>query len=83
MEIGVDVNAVGPEVKRASRRRQTAVRECHRVLVKSGADPNTRNRRKQTPLGTLLAENPDGAAKFEIAARQDTVDLLRELGARG
>ena len=83
VEMGVDVNAVGPggdtALHDAARQRFVTVIE---FLVKSGADPNIRNRRKQTPLGILLAENPDGAAKFEIAARQDTIDLLRKLGAR-
>ena len=81
--MGVDVNAVGPggesALHDAARQRFVTVIE---LLVKSGADLNTRNRRKQTPLGTLLAENPDGAGKFETAARQDTIDLLRKLGAR-
>lgn len=83
VEMGVDVNGVGPggdtALHDAARQRYVSVIE---FLVKSGADPNTRNRRKQTPLGTLLAENPDGAGKFETAARQETIDLLRKLGAR-
>ena len=83
VEMGVDVNAVGPggesTLHDAARQRFVSVIE---FLVKSGADLNTRNRRKQTPLGTLLAENPDGAGKFETAARQETIDLLRKLGAR-
>lgn len=83
VEMGVDVNAVGPggdtALHDAARQRFVTVIE---FLVKSGADLNARNRRKLTPLGTLLAENPDGAGKFETAARQDTIDLLRKLGAR-
>ena len=83
VEMGVDVNGIGPggdtALHDAARQRFVSVIE---FLVKSGADLNTRNRRKQTPLGTLLAENPDGAGKFETAARQDTIDLLRKLGAR-
>lgn len=83
VELGDDVNAAGPggdtALHDAARQRFVTVIE---FLVKSGADPNSRNRRKQTPLGTLLAENPDGAGKFETAARQDTIDLLRKLGAR-
>jgi ankyrin repeat protein len=82
VEMGVDVNAVGPggdtALHDAARQRFVSVIE---FLVKSGADPNSRNRRKLTPLGTLLAENPDGAGKFETAARQETIDLLRKLGA--
>jgi ankyrin repeat protein len=82
VEMGADLNAVGPggdtALHDAARQRFVTVIE---FLVKSGADPNIRNRRKQTPLGTVLAENPDGAAKFEVAARQDTIDLLRKLGA--
>jgi ankyrin repeat protein len=83
VEMGVDVNAVAPggdtALHDAARQRFVTVIE---FLVKSGADLNIRNKRKQTPLGTLLAENPDGAGKFEIAARQETIDLLRTLGAR-
>ena len=30
---------------------------------------------------SISAENPDGAGKFETAARQETIDLLRKLGA--
>ena len=82
VEMGVDVNAVGPggdtALHDAARQRFVTVIE---FLAKSGADLNARNRRKLTPLGTLLAENPDGAGKFETAARQDTIDLLRKLGA--
>jgi ankyrin repeat protein len=83
VEMGVDVNAVGPggdtALHDAARQRFVTVIE---FLVKSGADLNSRNRRKLTPLGTLQAENPDGAGKFETAARQETLDLLRKLGAR-
>ena len=82
VEMGVDVNAVGPggdtALHDAARQRFVTVIE---FLVKSGADLNARNRRKLTPLGTLLAENPDGAGKFETAARQETINLLRKLGA--
>jgi ankyrin repeat protein len=83
VEMGADVNAVTPggdtALHDAARQHYVKVIE---FLVKSGADPSVRNKRKQTPLGTVLAENPDGAAKFETTARQDTIDLLRKLGAR-
>jgi ankyrin repeat protein len=83
VEMGVDVNAVTPAgdsaLHDAARQHYVKVIE---FLVKSGADPNVRNKRKQTPLAIVLAENPDGAAKFEMTARQDTITLLQKLGAR-
>jgi ankyrin repeat protein len=36
------------------------------LLLKYGANPNTRNIRHQTPLHTLLSDNPDRLDAFRI-----------------
>jgi ankyrin repeat protein len=78
--MGVDVNAVDPAgntaLHDAARQRFATVIE---FLVSRGADPNIRNKRKQTVLGAVMAENPDTATS-EVE-RQRTIELLRKLGS--
>ena len=78
--MGVDVNAVDPAgntaLHDAARQRFATVIE---FLVSHGADPNIRNKRKQTVLGAVLAESPETAAGE--ADRQRTIALLRKLGS--
>ena len=54
-----------------------------RVLAERGADLNVRNKRGLTPLGALVgrgnAKNADTSAR---STREDTIALLRSLGAR-
>ena len=50
-----------------------------KLLVERGADLNARNKRGLTPLGALLGR---AGARTESASRQNTIALLRALGAR-
>jgi ankyrin repeat protein len=80
VDMGVDVNAVDPSgdtaLHDAARQRFDTVIE---FLVSHGADPNIRNKRKQTVLGTVMAENPETTTG--AADRQRTVALLQKLGS--
>ena len=78
--MGVDVNAVDPAgntaLHDAARQRFGTVIE---FLISHGADPNIRNKRKQTVLGAVMAESSETAVGE--ADRQRTIALLRQLGS--
>ena len=83
VNMGVDVNAVDAAgdtaLHDAARQRFDTVIE---YLVAQGADPNIRNKRKQTPLGAVLSEKPEAPPGGEPVDPQRTADLLRRLGSR-
>jgi hypothetical protein len=56
-----------------------------RLLADNGANVNVKNKRGQTPLGTLIrargpADSAVGDAYAAASGKQSTVDLLRTLG---
>ena len=79
VEMGVDVNAVDAAgdtaLHDAARQRFNSIIE---YLAGHGADLGIRNKRKLTPLGAAIAENPEGG---EQERRQATIALLRTLRA--
>ena len=80
LSLGSDVNATNPAGDTAL---HTASAQGHdtvvKLLIEKGADLNARNKRGLTPLGALLGR---GGARAESTARQNTIALLRSLGAR-
>ena len=79
VEMGVDVNGVDAAgdtaLHDAARQRFGSVIE---YLAGQGADLGIRNKRKLTPLGAAIAENPEGG---EQERRRATIALLRKIGA--
>jgi len=79
VEMGVDVNAVDAAgdtaLHDAARQRFNSIIE---YLAGHGADLGIRNKRKLTPLGAAIAENPEGG---ERERRQATIALMRKLNA--
>jgi ankyrin repeat protein len=80
VDMGVDLNAVDPAgdtaLHDAARQRFNTVVE---FLIARGADPNIRNKRKQTVLGAVLAETSETSASG--VDRQRTIEVLQKLGA--
>jgi ankyrin repeat protein len=76
LDVGSEINATNPAGDTAlhaaaAQGYDTVVR----LLAERGADLNARNKRGLTPLGALLGRGARGG-------RQETIELLRSLGAR-
>jgi len=80
LSLGSDIKAANPAGDTAL---HTASAQGYdtvvKLLVEKGADLSARNKRGLTPLGALLGK---GGARAESTSRQNTIALLRSLGAR-